>query len=162
EAAVPASVTIPAGQASVSFAVDAVDDWIVDGIQTVTITASAAGHAEAADTLDVSDDDAAGFVITQTGGGTTVSESGSTDTFAVVLSAQPLSNVVLTVVSGDSGEATVSPSTLTFTPANWNVAQSVTVTGVDDAIVDGDQTTTITVGVDAAASDSALAALVDQ
>src|SRR4029079_1684980 len=34
-------------------------------------------------------------------------------------------------------EGTVSPATLTFTPANWNVAQTVTVTGVDDPQVDG-------------------------
>ena len=32
------------------------------------------------------------------------------------------------------------PASLTFTPANWNVAQTVTVTGVDDAVDDGDVT----------------------
>ena len=42
-------------------------------------------------------------------------------------------DVVLNVTSGDTGEATVSPSTLTFTAANWNQPQTVTVTGVDDA-----------------------------
>ena len=30
------------------------------------------------------------------------------------------------------------PASLTFTTANWNVAQTVTVTGVDDALDDGD------------------------
>ena len=40
--------------------------------------------------------------------------------------------MVLTVNSGDTGEATVDKGTLTFTPANWNTAQTVTVTGVDD------------------------------
>ena len=38
----------------------------------------------------------------------------------MVLTAQPASDVVLTVTSGDTGEATVSPATLTFTTANWN------------------------------------------
>ena len=39
--------------------------------------------------------------------------------------------------SSDTTEGTLSTSSLTFTAANWNVAQTVTVTGVDDAIVDG-------------------------
>ena len=36
-----------------------------------------------------------------------------------------------------------SPASLTFTAANWNVAQTVTVTGVDDALDDGDIAYTI-------------------
>ena len=35
------------------------------------------------------------------------------------------------------------PASLTFTTANWNVAQTVTVTGVDDALDDGDVAYTI-------------------
>ena len=63
-------------------------------------------------------DDAAGFTITEIGGGSTsVNESGTTDTFTVVLDSQPLTNVVLTVASSNTGEATVSPATLTFTSA---------------------------------------------
>ena len=41
EVTVPASVTIPANQASATFNITAVDDSVVDGTQTVTITASA-------------------------------------------------------------------------------------------------------------------------
>ncbi len=37
-----------------------------------------------------------------------------------------------------------SSSALTFTPANWNVAQTVTVTAVDDAFVEGTHASTIT------------------
>ena len=58
EAAVPQSVTIPAGQTtSPQFTITAVDDAIVDGTQTVTITASATSYPSASDTLDVIDDD---------------------------------------------------------------------------------------------------------
>jgi uncharacterized delta-60 repeat protein len=42
EATVPASVIIPAGQSSVTFNINAVDDVILDGTQTVTITATEA------------------------------------------------------------------------------------------------------------------------
>ena len=63
--------------------------------------------------------DSAGYTVTESSGSTAVSESGSTDTFTVVLTAEPDSNVVISVVSADTGEATVSASTLTFTTGNW-------------------------------------------
>jgi Ca2+-binding RTX toxin-like protein len=83
-----------------------------------------------------------------------VSETGTTDTFTVVLTKQPAvgSSVVLNVASSDASEATVAPTMLTFTPTNWNVPQVVTVTGVDDALQDGSQTSTITVSVNAAST----------
>ncbi|MFL3016310.1 MAG: hypothetical protein ACJZ2F_02080 [Acidimicrobiales bacterium] len=74
-------------------------------------------------TAVTTDDDAAGFTIVQTDGSTSVAETGTTDTFTVVLTAQPASNVVLTISSGDTGEATVT-SPLTFTSANWNTASN--------------------------------------
>ena len=40
----------------------------------------------------------------------------------------------------------MSPSTLTFTPQNWNAARTVTVTGVDDPIADDDQAFTAQLG----------------
>ena len=47
---------------------------------------------------------------------TEVDESGSTDIFTVVLNAEPTSDVVLTITSDDTGEATV-PASVTFTAA---------------------------------------------
>lgn len=55
EATVPATVTIPAGAASASFAVATVDDQSIDGNQAVTVRAVAAGFAPAAAGLVVSD-----------------------------------------------------------------------------------------------------------
>jgi hypothetical protein len=107
-----------------------------------------------------------GFTITQTGPGTSVSEHGTaaqkTDTFSVVLNTAPMSNVVLNVVSNDTTEATVNVATLTFTPGNWNVAQTVTVSGVFDNVADGNQMVTITVSVNDALSDSAYHTVADQ
>lgn len=40
--------------------------------------------------------------------------------------------------SSNVAEGTVSTNSLTFTATNWNTAQQVTVTGVDDSIIDGD------------------------
>ena len=55
----------------------------------------------------------------------------------VVLNTQPTANVTIALSSSDPAEGTVIPASLVFTSANWNVAQTVTVTGVDDAVVDG-------------------------
>ncbi|MEZ5940528.1 MAG: SdrD B-like domain-containing protein [Planctomycetaceae bacterium] len=57
EGTVPASVTILDGQASANFTVTGVDDAVLDGTQTVTITASAGGFIAGADTIDVTDDE---------------------------------------------------------------------------------------------------------
>ena len=154
EATVPVTVVIPAGDSSVSFDVSAIDDLIVDGTQAVSISASAVGHAGALATLNVTDDDVAGFSIVG-GGVLTVDETGSTQTFGVILNAAPLTNVVITITSANLTEVSVAPATLTFTPANWNVTQLVTLTGVDDVIDDDAQLSIITVSVNSSQSDDA-------
>jgi hypothetical protein len=55
---------------------------------------------------------------------------GSTATFGVTLSAAPISTVTVTVSfdSGNSGLSVTSGGTLTFTSADWNTAQDVTIT----------------------------------
>ena len=92
----------------------------------------------------------------------TVNELGTTATFTAALDAQPSSDVVLSVTSADTGELTISPATLTFTNANWNNAQPVTVTGVDDATADGDQATTVTISVVDASSADAYDSIADK
>ena len=73
------------------------------------------------------------------------SESGS-NTFLVRLDQAPTANVTVTLKKnftncsgcgkeyhGDVNAATVSPTTLTFTPSNYSTGQTVTVTGVPDS-----------------------------
>src|SRR5438874_10453562 len=48
-----------------------------------------------------------------------------------------MANVPIRLPSSDLTEGTVSPASLTFTSGNWNTAQTVTVTGVDDFAADG-------------------------
>ena len=57
---------------------------------------------------------------------------GESDTYTVKLKTQPTGSVTVTPSSTNTGAATVSGA-LVFTTANWNVAQTVTVTGVRDA-----------------------------
>ena len=69
--------------------------------------------------------------------GLTTSENSGTASFSVVLDTPPTADVTIAVSSGDLTEGTLSTSSLTFTPANWNVRQTVTISGVDDAQFDG-------------------------
>ena len=57
EVTVPPTVEIPDAQTSVSFNINAVDDNVVDGTQTVTLTASATGYTEATTTVSITDND---------------------------------------------------------------------------------------------------------
>ncbi|MDH3272232.1 MAG: hypothetical protein OEN56_12910, partial [Gemmatimonadota bacterium] len=87
------------------------------------------------------DDDTAGIsvnVITAT-----TSEAGGTATFTVQLDSEPTADVSIGVSSDDPTEGLVtSPTPLIFTPTGggtpWNTPQTVTVTGQDDALFDGD------------------------
>ena len=144
--------------------VTGVNDGAVDGDITHNITLSVI-DGQSDNTYDpvsdvvvqntTADNDSAGFTVTQSGGSTGVAETGSTDTFTVSLTAQPATDVVLSVVSGDTGEATVDKAQLTFTNGNWNNAQTVTVTGINDDLDDGNISVTVTLAVvDADSHDS--------
>ncbi len=136
-----------------------VDDWRIDGPQAALLTVSvdnwlsdpAFYMLERTVNATNRDDDFASLQVSKTSA--TVSESGTTDAFTVVLSAQPDFNVELSVTSDDTGEVTVSPIWLTFTPADWNLPQTVTLTGVDDAWIDGSQSSDVAVTVDSDTSD---------
>ncbi len=57
EATTPVSVEIPAGSASATFPITAVDDALIDGTQTTGITVTAAGFLDSTAFIDVTDDD---------------------------------------------------------------------------------------------------------
>ena len=61
----------------------------------------------------------AGITVTPTSGLTTT-EAGGTATFTVVLTSRPVADVTIGLSSSDTTEGTVSPSSLTFTSANWD------------------------------------------
>ncbi|MEU6552146.1 glycoside hydrolase family 48 protein [Streptomyces sp. NPDC046915] len=57
-------------------------------------------------------------------------QQGKTGTFSVKLSTQPSANVTVSVArtAGNTGLGVTGGSSLTFTPSNWNTAQTVTIT----------------------------------
>lgn len=103
------------------------------------------------------------FKVTETDGDTRVSDSGTSDTFEVVLESRPIGgDVVIDLSIADATEVTSTTTTLTFTTNNWDVPQIVTVTGLTDGVPDGGQVTAVTLSVDPALSDSAFAFAADQ
>ncbi|WP_419213806.1 gliding motility-associated C-terminal domain-containing protein [Maribacter sp. X9] len=134
--------------------VTGVDDTVIDGdigytIITGNVTSSDAnydaldGSSVADVTVTNTDNDVAGINVSTISGNTT--EAGGTATFTVTLSSQPTDNVTIALSSSDTSEGTVTAS-VTKTPANWNNPTPVTVTGVDDTIIDGDIVYTIITG----------------
>lgn len=75
--------------------------------------------------------------------GLLTSEGGQSATFEVSLTSRPAGDVTVPIENGDATEWQLAVSQLVFTPASWDIARIVTINGVDDAEVDGDQTGTI-------------------
>ena len=104
-----------------------------DGIsETVTISHSVSGYGSVtADSVMVSvmDNDTAGVSVSTAT--LTVGEE-SSGTYTVTLNTPPPGPVTISPTSGDSGAMGVEPASLTFTTANWDTAQTVSVTAVDD------------------------------
>jgi hypothetical protein len=78
----------------------------------------------------------AGFTVTPTNGLVT-GENGAAATFTVTLDAPPTADVTVGLASSNPTQGVASPASLTFNAANWNVPQTVTVTGVADTVADG-------------------------
>lgn len=93
--------------------------------------------------VTVVDNDDAGVLVTQTGGSTAVSESGTGDGFNVRLSSQPTADVTVSFGNAD-GELEFPTASLTFTPANWATTQLGWVRAVNDAQIEGAQASAVT------------------
>ncbi|OVE77836.1 hypothetical protein BVX99_01545, partial [bacterium F16] len=126
---------------------------------SAAITCSASGIAIVNVTAVEVDNDTAGIVVSPSA--ITVAENGGVDGFTVVLTSPPTTDVTIDLTVDDSNEATVDAAQLVFSTTTWNIPQTVTVTGVDDAMY-RDDTTVVTVSVNGALSDDSYDALPDQ
>jgi hypothetical protein len=131
--------------------VTGVDDFTIDGPKVYTISAgltvssdpSYNGKSIPVATGTNVDNDSPGFTVVNLNT-TTTTEAGGAISFSVVMNNVPLSNVTIaSIVANPATEAVAVPSSLTFTSANWNTPQTVTISGVDDLEADGNQTVTI-------------------
>lgn len=133
---VPQTVTVTATQ-------DTVFEGSHPGVLTISSISPgdpvyAAGGAGAPQpvTVTIADDEEGGVTIVESDGGTAVTEAGGADTYTVVLKAQPSADVIIKVDGG--GQVAATPASLTFTAESWNVAQTVTLVGVQDDLDEAD------------------------
>ncbi|MEZ4103139.1 MAG: choice-of-anchor Q domain-containing protein [Candidatus Paceibacterota bacterium] len=70
-------------------------------------------------------------ILEESGGSTSVSESGATDTFTFSLGSHPSDTV--TVTFSNDGNLTFSPTSVVFNPSDWLSDVVVTVSAVDDS-----------------------------
>ena len=151
---IAAGATTSAGTVTVA----AVDNSAASGSKRVTVSATAAGGNGVADpsdaTLTLRDDE---FSLAESAVSGQATEGGGTATFTVALRSPPSAAVTVAVTSQDTSEGTVDPSSLIFAPGAWSTAQTVTVTGVDDAVDDG--TVTWSVRLDPSSGDATFDAL---
>ena len=139
------TLTIEAGatEGTTTFALTPTDDAVdEDDAETLSVTGTtAASGLEVVPTaVTIADDDARG--VTVSAATLTVPEEGR-NTYTVVLRSAPTADVTVTpsLSPGSSPEVSVSPATLTFTPGNWNTAQTVTVEADQDADAEDDEAT---------------------
>jgi len=134
--------------------VDAIDDSILEGPHTVDLVLKIFDDYEEIGQqvvkIHISDNDAGGVVITETGGSTDVTEGGAADTYTVVLTKQPTADVTI-ALGHDEEQLTVvddaNPSNafLVFDDEHpWNTPQTVRVTALDDPWAEGLQVRQIT------------------
>ncbi len=135
--------------------VTATQDLIDEGDNTIAhtrvISHTAASLDENYDLLNgpgkpvaITDDDTAGVQISA--GATAISEGGAL-TYTLSLRSQPVSDVTLNLsaLSAVTTDAiTLSPSSLSFTPADWNIPVTVTVGAGDNLVIEGDRPVTVT------------------
>jgi len=76
-----------------------------------------------------------GVVLIQSGGGTAVTEGGAGDSYTVALDSVPSGTVSFTATA--DAQVSVTPASLSFNPMNYNLPQTITVSAVDDSVVEG-------------------------
>jgi hypothetical protein len=112
-----------------------VDDWGGDGVHYDTAGQVLLGERFAAAAISRID---SGVLVSESGGATSVTEGADTDTYTVTLTRAPSADVTINITT--DSQVSVSPASLTFTTVNWATPQTVTVTTVNDALVESTHT----------------------
>ena len=90
------------------------------------------------------DNDDAGIIRGNASSGV-LSENSGAVTYQISLASQPVQSVTIPVVSQDAS-LSVSPASLSLDATNWNTGATLTVTGQDDAIAQGERDITLVWG----------------
>jgi len=133
------TLLVPAGTSpTIPVIVTGQNDLVADPAHPYTVMVTAGGfggYTIPSVQLINNDNDIPNITISRTSGLVTT-ESGGTDSFTVSLTTQPVGTVRMDMTSSLTTEGTVSPAFLLFDSTNWNAAQQVVLTGVDDLVID--------------------------
>jgi hypothetical protein len=138
---VPSQVTVPAGSTSVDIPLTLVDNSVLDGDVTVTVTASAAGLDSATLSLPVADDEVANLQVSIQAGALAEGDGTRSDWGTVSLGVTVGTAQTVALASSDESELTVPASVVVLAGADQ---ATFPVTLVDDALLDFAQSVTIT------------------
>ncbi len=128
-----------AASGSATFTLTPTDDDVDETNETIDVTGALAGVTVTKATISLTDDDTRG--VTVTGSPLTIDEADDAQTdakenegsYTVVLDSRPTASVTINLSAGAGAPVTLDKTSLTFAPGDWNTAQTVTVTAVDDA-----------------------------
>ncbi|MBD2682122.1 MULTISPECIES: DUF4347 domain-containing protein [Nostoc] len=132
------SITFNPGVTTQTITIPILNDFVAESSESFFINLTNPTNATIADNQGIgtiTDDDTAGITISPTNALVTT-EAGGTANFSIQLTSQPTANVTIGLSSSKVSEGTISASSVTFTAANWNIPQTITVTGVNDGIAD--------------------------
>ncbi len=132
-----------------AFTLSAIDDLLVEGSEsfagTVTTASTDANYNGLTFNFNVgvTDNDnpppPPGIDVVQSGGSTTVVEGGPNDTLVIALKSAPTADVTVTIWTAGPGDVGLTPTVLTFTVANWSVTQTVTLSAINDTLIEGNE-----------------------
>ena len=136
ELQLPSTVTIPIGQPSQTFSVNAVDDTLLDGLQVVLVSASATGYDTGNRAFNVLDVESLGVSLDRS----SIAENAGSNA-AILTIRRPSGDLStplnVSITSSDLTEATL--VTTATIPVNQTEVQ-LPIQAVDDALLDGSQT----------------------
>ncbi len=157
EIGMPASVTIPAAAATVQFSIDAVDDDLLDGTQTVILHPLADGYAEFDETIDVTDHEVLTISVTDT---VLLESDGQAARIATIArSNTDVDLPLLVAIANNDGSEIAIPLNATIPAGQASV--EVPVDAVDDALLDGLQVALVSVQADGYVSDQLALSILD-
>ena len=139
------SLTLGAGDVSVTASVTAVDDSVIDGgDETVVVTASHGGGAVGSATVTIEDNDTAVWSVVAVPA-RVVEGAVSTVTVSVDKAFEVDQTITLAATGGTAASADYSLSPLSLTLVAGDMSVTASVTAVDDSVIDGgDETVVVT------------------
>ena len=131
---VPTSITFNATEMSKTITFSAIDDTVDDDNESVELgfgllpdRVSAVGTTTAI--VSIEDNDGRGVTVSESE--LSIAEGGSA-TYTIVFDSAPTGEVLVTVEAPAGSDFSVDPQSLSFTPGNWSVARTVTVSAAQD------------------------------